>query len=268
MADWSLPGLTDLYTNILTYFKGRDDDAVRVNDTRATAATNLPTYAKRWNNTAKKWESWSGSAWVDETLSIQGGGTGGASGSQARTNLDVYQKSAAETMVDGKITTHNSITATPHGAVPTATASKIIVRDSAGRAAVATPSASTDIATKGYVDGLAGVSWTYNPVLTPITNVSSVVQVGSWHYHRNGQFVAVFGTAYPQWITSGQCQFNISLPIASDLRYGWEVQGVAVERFGNGGYLSGDATNNAARVLYTPSSSGVYISFSFSYMVL
>ena len=42
-----------------------------------------------------------------------------------------------------------------HGAVSTATASKLIIRDSAGRAQVASPSADSDIATKKYVDDIA-----------------------------------------------------------------------------------------------------------------
>jgi hypothetical protein len=49
---------------------------------------------------------------------------------------------------------HTHLSADLTDAASAATASKLIVRDANGRAQVATPSASADIATKGYVDGL------------------------------------------------------------------------------------------------------------------
>lgn len=61
-------------------------------------------------------------------------------------------------------------------AVSAATANRIVRRDASGRAAFATPSASGDAATKGYVDGLLGkyvginaqVGTTYTPVLADV----------------------------------------------------------------------------------------------------
>ena len=50
-----------------------------------------------------------------------------------------------------KVDAHNSQTSA-HGATSSATANRIILRDASGRAKVAAPSASDDIATKGYVD--------------------------------------------------------------------------------------------------------------------
>ncbi len=51
---------------------------------------------------------------------------------------------------------HMDATSGIHGATSSATANRIIIRDSAGRAKVAAPSAASDIATKGYVDSLVG----------------------------------------------------------------------------------------------------------------
>jgi len=65
MADWNLPGLTDLYTNVLTYLKNRLNDVVTMLDSTLTTPTNLPAGAKRWNSTTNKWEQWTGSAWAD-----------------------------------------------------------------------------------------------------------------------------------------------------------------------------------------------------------
>src|SRR5690606_31275001 len=43
-----------------------------------------------------------------------------------------------------------------HGATSSATANRLIIRDSNGRASVADPTSASHIATKGYVDGLVG----------------------------------------------------------------------------------------------------------------
>ena len=59
------------------------------------------------------------------------------------------------TKVSTKVTSHINATTGVHGAVSTATANKIIIRDASGRAQVASPSADSDIATKKYVDDIA-----------------------------------------------------------------------------------------------------------------
>lgn len=84
MADWSLPGLTDLYTNILTYLKGRDTDAITL---CVSAPTNTPTGAFKYVRASDKFQEWDGAAWQDKVLSIAGGGTGSATQSGARTAL-------------------------------------------------------------------------------------------------------------------------------------------------------------------------------------
>ncbi|NMA73640.1 MAG: hypothetical protein GX963_05645, partial [Bacteroidales bacterium] len=61
------------------------------------------------------------------------------------------------TGAQAKLDAHNS-QSNAHGATSAATANKIIMRDSAGRAKVAAPSASDDIARKDTVDNHAGVT--------------------------------------------------------------------------------------------------------------
>ena len=54
------------------------------------------------------------------------------------------------------LTAHTAATTGIHGAVSAATASKLVIRDAAGRAQFADPSVAADVATKNYVDtGLA-----------------------------------------------------------------------------------------------------------------
>jgi hypothetical protein len=46
----------------------------------------------------------------------------------------------------------------PHAATSAATASRLVLRDAAGRAQVVAPSAANDIATKGYADGVKSMA--------------------------------------------------------------------------------------------------------------
>jgi hypothetical protein len=150
MSDWGLPTLTSAYTNFLSYLKGRDDDAVRLNDTRVTAATNLPDYAKRWNETLGLFQNWLSGAWGALRLAVAGGGTGADNAADARTNLGAASSS--------DLSTHIADQASPHGATSAATASKTMARDGSGRAKVAAPSASDDIARKQEVDDHAALT--------------------------------------------------------------------------------------------------------------
>ena len=69
---------------------------------------------------------------------------------------DIARKAEVDA-VSSALNTHKDATSGIHGATSSATANRIIIRDSAGRAKVAAPSAASDIATKGYVDSLVGL---------------------------------------------------------------------------------------------------------------
>jgi len=64
---------------------------------------------------------------------------------------------ATKGYVDSTVNNHANATSGVHGATSSATANRIIIRDSAGRAKVAAPSASDDIARKAEVDAHAAV---------------------------------------------------------------------------------------------------------------
>src|SRR3990172_6349671 len=173
MANWSSPVLTDLYTNVMSYLKGRDDDAIRLNDTRVTSATNLPDYWKRWNATLGTFQNWLSSVWADIVLAVAGGGTGATTAGGARSNLGVPSVAEASATAQGLVDTHAALTS-PHGAVSTATANKLIVRDSAGRAQVAYPTENEQIATVAYVWDASGIGITaHNALTNPHSAVST-----------------------------------------------------------------------------------------------
>ena len=134
MADWSLPTNTSLYTTVLSELDGRLDDAATM--FQVGAETNVPTNAVRFNTVSERFERYS-AGWNEQLLSIAGGGTGANTAPGARTALSVPAIS--------DLTDHAALT-DPHSATASPTNSRLMLRDSSGRCAVAAPSAADDIA--------------------------------------------------------------------------------------------------------------------------
>ena len=323
MANWSLPGLTDLYTNIITYFKGRDDDAVRLNDTRSASASNLPDNAKRWNATLGTFQNWLSSVWADMVIAVAGGGTGATTAEGARSNLGVPSVSEASAAAQGLVDTHNAVT-NPHGAVsaPTAsklilrdssgraqvsepstgsdistanyaattsqnrvdthanltnphsavsapTASRLVLRDSVGRAQVATPSAAADIATKGYVDGMAGSGGAYAASRWAIQNITTIGAVDAI-YTRVANVVSVsLKVEITASATGVSVIFDVALPVASDFTGGTvECVGLAQGSWPeNTGRVEPNTTDNRARITYYTDHATSIVNAMFLYLV-
>lgn len=116
MADWSLPTLETLYTEWKTALDGRLVDVSLMFDSGSTAATNIPTGAKRWNSSASKFEKYNGTSWSDlasvYAISISGNAatatTSGSCTGNAATSSSCLGNSAtcslASAIVDGAIT--------------------------------------------------------------------------------------------------------------------------------------------------------------------
>ena len=84
MANWDNPKITTQYDVFLAECKERDlDTATMFKD----APTNPPVSSIRLFRSPLKLQEWTGSAWADRLLSIEGGGTGSNNAAGIRTNL-------------------------------------------------------------------------------------------------------------------------------------------------------------------------------------
>ena len=86
MADWNAPVLGTAYATWHSEMQARDVNALTLADTRLAAMTNIPTNAKRWNNTDKVFESYE-AGWNDLVLAVTGGGTGATTAAGSRASL-------------------------------------------------------------------------------------------------------------------------------------------------------------------------------------
>lgn len=86
MTDWLLPNEDELFIGgVLQELKDRDFDSASL--FLNTPSAGLVTGMIRFVRASNKFQEWNGSAWVDKVLSLAGGGTGGATAVDARTNL-------------------------------------------------------------------------------------------------------------------------------------------------------------------------------------
>lgn len=83
--DWNTPGLSTAYATVLSNLKDRDFDAA--SHFYTALPTNPITGMLAYIRASNKWQQYNGATWVDLALSIAGGGTGGNTASDARTNL-------------------------------------------------------------------------------------------------------------------------------------------------------------------------------------
>ena len=144
------------------------------------------------------------------------------------------------TKVSTKVTSHINATTGVHGAVSTATANKIAIRDASGRLQVANPSNALDATNKqtvvSLINNLAVQIWTaISDTKFGTTRINSVT-------YGNGKFVAVGGSgkgAYSSnginWTAISGTEFGTS--IINSVTYGND-KFVAVGDSGKGAYSS------------------------------
>lgn len=145
-----------------------------------------------------------------------------------------------------------------------------------GRATGAGTGAPTDL-TAGQLASLLLTSstiktGTYDPTLTPSTNVDTVVKQGNFTYVRVGDVILVFGAATVDCASADTSSvFTISLPVASALANSYELVGVASEGGSEhrGGSISGSAPNDNATVTFRPQSASSFgMQIMFVYLVI
>jgi len=104
MADWSKPTITSDYVVFVEEVKNRDVDAITL---QAINATNPPNWAVNLVRSPVKFQQWSGAAFTDLLLSIEGGGTGANSQAGMRAAIGLgtmaYQGANAVAITGGSI---------------------------------------------------------------------------------------------------------------------------------------------------------------------
>jgi hypothetical protein len=114
-------------------------------------------------------------------------------------------------------------------------------------------------------------SGTYTPTLTNVLNVSGASNVGDAQYKRIGNIVTVYGSVSFTMSASGNCEIDISLPIASNFSASTQAHGMGVTFKTNctNAVVSSDATNDRVSLTFVANSADTSdFRYSFSYSVL
>lgn len=118
----------------------------------------------------------------------------------------------------------------------------------------------------------APVSGVYTPVASDLINASSVTP-SEFHYSRSGDEVSVSGLLTVDPTDAGALQYNLTLPIASNLSNGTQLAGVGAGALGGSTVQPATITGNSALDLavVTTNSGGTSVgqmTVAFMYRVL
>lgn len=118
----------------------------------------------------------------------------------------------------------------------------------------------------GSADGApAGMSGTYTPTLTSITNIDRAV-AAVCQYMRVGNIITVSGELQVDTKTQGAFEVGLSLPVPADIASSSEASGTAASSGSVMLRLSGDAANNRVRVTgVAANGNNTAYSFMFTY---
>lgn len=124
MADWGKPTIISNYVTFVDEVKNRDIDAISL---CKFAMPVIPTGAVKLLRAPVKFQEWDGTTFVDQTLSVEGGGSGSSSAAGARTNFGLgtmaVQNSNAIAVTGGSIANITSSGSLTHNGQTVALAS-------------------------------------------------------------------------------------------------------------------------------------------------
>lgn len=202
MANWSdsnpYPG-SNYSTEVLQALIERDKDAASLfqND-----PTNPFSGMIRYNRSSNKFQEYNGSAWVDKSLSVAGGGTGATNAADARTNLGIgtmgLQNASAVAITGGSIaglTTLGVSGAVTFAGGLTAGSGAVAIINAAGKIPALTAT---------YLASLSAAALTSLPVnqfgasIIPAANLGSGTPSASVFLRGDGQWISV-----PSGVPSG-----------------------------------------------------------------
>lgn len=111
MADHSKPTLTSNYTAFVDEIKARLDDISKGFDPAKTSPTNVPVDTIRWVSSSRKWQRWSGTAWVDIASTFAIDISGSAAKLATARNIALTGGATGSASFDGSANTSINVTA-------------------------------------------------------------------------------------------------------------------------------------------------------------
>lgn len=135
-----------------------------------------------------------------------------------------------------------------------------------------TPAASLQTTSAGdVISGPILESSTYTPTGTSVTNIGGSAIASGWTYIRVGNNVSVSGELTLTPSSAAACEFGLTLPIASNLAGGNELNGVATSSTlaAESGALEADATNDRAAFKFVAATTTQRVyKINFTYRIL
>lgn len=252
MADHQKPTLTSTYTNFVSELDARFDDLAVGLDPAVTSVSNVPTNSIRWSSSARKWQKYNGTSWVDlvdTTYSISISGNAGTVTNGVYTNGTYSNPTWITTLAGSKIT--GDISGNAGSATKLATARNINGIPFDGTTAISVNlnssvtfnNSGTGIASGGAFNGGTAVTVSYNTIGAP--SITGTNATGTWSISISGNSATVTNGVYtsgtyanPAWITSlSGSKITGSVPSAEKITStNWsieEVGGILYIKYGS-----------------------------------
>jgi hypothetical protein len=242
MANWNNPTGSSTFSDFLSWMRALAIDAATF---FVSSPTNQPTGAMKYDRAADKFQEWDGSAWVDQVISIAGGGTGGSTASTARANLELGDLAVLDTVSNTEITGVDVSKVAGLG--------DLAVLDTVGDAQI-TGVALAKVAGAGTIAGLSSITDANisSPVglakggtgATTASGARSALELGSMATQSSGAVTITGGSVVAPNVANTGDNTNITgmLNLTGRLGAYVTIRGDAITPLSAGGANLGDAT--------------------------